>query len=1044
MSNSAALEVLVAAVKDRLDAYAQSDPGPVLDPQAAIDARELLIRTVAARHGLQFDATSLVAWLHWNRSQEVPEDQGKDEAYIAAMLFAFIGQEHPGAVPEDLREHLATLGKYYGTEVQVITGVAFHLKQLATRDHDSFPLEQAIDLLSAAAAASDEAGRVEYLSDLGAMRFSLFTHSKQARDLDVAIGTFRKALAAAKDDEHRATILSNLGFAFFTRFERTAAAQDLDEAIRIGRKGVDICTDDHPRRATIYSNLARALNRRFELKAGGQDLDDVIRARRNAIAALEDHDAESLSDLGRALHWRFEYHGHQQDLDDAIQYLQEAVAAIDANEAHQGYYLTNLAVALHSRFNRTKDGSDLDDAIRVSSRAVAATPNSGIQRARYLANLSALLRVRYSRTRKQRDLAEAIQLGRDALTVTKPDDPAWPGYLTNLSGALRQRFKHSGDQNDLEEAIQLSRDAARVIGAHHRDHAEVMSDLAHALANRFERTRNAADLDEAVAAWALATGSPAAPVATRIDVALSWAETIARLIGPAAGVEAYTAAIELLSMMVWRGLSRRDRQLLLDTHANALACDAAACAIAAGRPDLAVELLEAGRGMYWSQILGTRTDLSDLEKVAPELAEELKSCRDVLERRTAASPGVDTAAADARTNAARRFDEVVAQVRDLRPTDTFPDPVNFMCPPPVAGLLPAVGQGPVAIINVSRWRCDALLLTHDGVTVIALPDLTNTEIAEEAIRYLEVLYEFERGRGGAAERLCLEMAITTTLEWLWDRVASPLLDAVGYRDTPTGQWPRLWWCPTGVLTLLPLHAAGYHDTLNTVLDRVVSSYTPSVRVLSHLRALPESTQAEKILIIALADTPGFGSLPGAELECELLTRRFSSGKTTVLRGADATRNKVLANLGRHRWLHASCHGVQDAYYPTNSGLLPHDWMTAGWVRVADLTNPHHAGGEFAFLSACKTAIGGIKNLDESLNLATAMHHAEWRHVIGTLWSVWDHSALAVAEGIYPELLKAGQLDARNAGRALHKTIRRLRDGNPHRPSIWAPFIHTGL
>ena len=78
----------------------------------------------------------------------------------------------------------------------------------------------------------------------------------------------------------------------------------------------------------------------------------------------------------------------------------------------------------------------------------------------------------------------------------------------------------------------------------------------------------------------------------------------------------------------------------------------------------------------------------------------------------------------------------------------------------------------------------------------------------------------------------LEATLSQVLEWLWDTVAEPVLAALGFDDAPEeGQpWPRLWWCPTGLLTLFPLHAAGYHGTADgharSVLDRVVSSYTP--------------------------------------------------------------------------------------------------------------------------------------------------------------------------------------------------------------------------
>src|SRR4029077_16542650 len=71
------------------------------------------------------------------------------------------------------------------------------------------------------------------------------------------------------------------------------------------------------------------------------------------------------------------------------------------------------------------------------------------------------------------------------------------------------------------------------------------------------------------------------------------------------------------------------------------------------------------------------------------------------------------------------------------------------------------------------------------------------------------------------------------LEWLWDVAARPSLEALGF-DTAVSDnnWPHVWWVPTGPLSHLPLHAAGrYEDCTETVLDRVMSSYSLSVKAL---------------------------------------------------------------------------------------------------------------------------------------------------------------------------------------------------------------------
>lgn len=76
------------------------------------------------------------------------------------------------------------------------------------------------------------------------------------------------------------------------------------------------------------------------------------------------------------------------------------------------------------------------------------------------------------------------------------------------------------------------------------------------------------------------------------------------------------------------------------------------------------------------------------------------------------------------------------------------------------------------------------------------------------------------------------------LEWLWDVAVSPVLDELGFIQVPDGEaWPRVWWVGSGLLGILPIHAAGYHDSplSKATLDRVISLYASSVKSLSYSR-----------------------------------------------------------------------------------------------------------------------------------------------------------------------------------------------------------------
>jgi hypothetical protein len=96
----------------------------------------------------------------------------------------------------------------------------------------------------------------------------------------------------------------------------------------------------------------------------------------------------------------------------------------------------------------------------------------------------------------------------------------------------------------------------------------------------------------------------------------------------------YTMAVKMLPVLAWRGIGRGDQHHLLESIAGSTARDGAASAVDATMPDVAVKLLDQGRGVLWSQLLETRTDLDALHDAHPVLAAALASCRARLDGST--------------------------------------------------------------------------------------------------------------------------------------------------------------------------------------------------------------------------------------------------------------------------------------------------------------------------------------------------------------------------------------------------------------------------
>jgi CHAT domain-containing protein len=175
-------------------------------------------------------------------------------------------------------------------------------------------------------------------------------------------------------------------------------------------------------------------------------------------------------------------------------------------------------------------------------------------------------------------------------------------------------------------------------------------------------------------------------------------------------------------------------------------------------------------------------------------------------------------------------------------------------------------------------------------------------------------------------------------------------------------------------------------------------------------------------------------LPGVAGEVELV-RRLLPG-AAVLAGPAATRERVLAALPRTGWVHFAGHGDQDMRDPSRGALRLYD----GPLPVAELAALRHTG-EFAYLSGCKTALGGADLPDEAITLAAALQYTGFRHVIATLWSVGDEHAAQVATDVYTMLAGGGRLDAGRSAAALHRAVRALRERAPL--SAWTPFVHLG-
>ncbi|GGQ21153.1 hypothetical protein BKA00_001143 [Actinomadura coerulea] len=1019
--------------------------------------------TVADLDGAVDRLTALLGSLHSDHA---------DRALFSLNLGgALLDRFERGGAPDDLdaatrhlRAALTEMPPGHPRRALVASEVSVALRRRfewtrSTRDLD-LAVEAAEQVL--AALRHGESHPLSRLASSYGLLHLRFERTGDASGLDEAVTEFARMVDATPGGPDRAGYSSSVSMALLARFERTDALPDLDESVRFGREAT--AHRDHPKFASHSADLGFALQARYQRTGSPADLDEAVSCFERAAAACPTGGLEWIvhtTDLGNVLRSRFEATGMSADLDDAVRLYRETLAADASGDWSRSLHLVNLGTALAVRSARTGDGADLEEAVRLNREALDLTPARHQRRARRLAVLGRVLGTRFERTGRPEDLDEAIRLFREALAVGGESAAERAATMSGLGTFLQLRSEERADAADFGEALRLHREALALTPADHRERVWRLGDLAAALEDQSRRSGDPSCREEALDAWGAAARLAEAPPSARIRAAWSAARRSAGA-RPSWAAELLAEAVELLPTVAPRELARGDQQHQLGGFAG-LAADAAALALADPavpvheRPARALRLLEAGRGVLLSQALEVRNDLTELARVAPGLTARFVCLRDRLDdvpspletaesaRTVSGREGVD------RRRLARELSAVMDEIRSLEGFG------SFALPPSVRELREQARHGPVVVLNVSPLRSDALLLTRDAITSLPLPGLTPDAVRDQVVSFHEALAVIASPGTAPDEKKKAEERLTGVLRWLWDAAAGPVLDALGYDGPPArGERPRLWWVPGGLMSLLPLHAAG-HPTDGPggrmVLDRVVSSHTPTLTALRHARRRthlqPAGTEA---LIVAMPTTPGLpghGRLGFVREEARMLADRLE-GATCLTEpepgshsDATPTLSTVIAHLADHPVVHFACHGITDAANPSRSRLLLHDHESAPLtVALLGSLNLHRA--RLAYLSACETAAtASIRLADEAVHVASAFQLTGYPHVIATLWAVNDMVAAGIADAFYATLTAGGPLDPAQAAYALHQAVRAVRDAHPTRPSLWAAHIHTG-
>ncbi|KAF5253658.1 hypothetical protein FANTH_1348 [Fusarium anthophilum] len=425
---------------------------------------------------------------------------------------------------------------------------------------------------------------------------------------------------------------------------------------------------------------------------------------------------------------------------------------------------------------------------------------------------------------------------------------------------------------------------------------------------------------------------------------------------------------------------------------------------------------------------------------------EYRKCRDLLTAATVPPFAISGIATSVIAHSTDRF-ELNKQLDALEDKirREVPGFANFQRPLSTDDLKNLANKGPIISFNVSYIRSDALIITKTDIKCISLPDLREGDLEKNAKLFLE---KPKITRGSLNTKYFRNTALLGILKWLWDVAVHPVLNAMGLHQSPAGKrLPRVWWTGSGLMALMPIHAAGDHtsEAAPSTFNFVIPSYTTTLRALAYARETKwkplRGADCEFAFIASPNKAKEDVELTVEESVHELSDVAQQNCQAKVLIGPGKV--ETLAVLEACNAVYFGCHGESMSAQPCQSFLkLGPD--AASHLTIQEIQGSRHQKAQLAYLSACSTANISARHLvDEVVHIAGAFSLLGFRQVVGTFWQAKNTAARVMAKRFYEELMIGDGEDEDCVARAYYVAVMELRATNVRDPLVWATFAHFG-
>ena len=642
------------------------------------------------------------------------------------------------------------------------------------------------------------------------------------------------------------------------------------------------------------------------------------------------------------------------------------------------------------------------------------------------------------------DIFDGIEYCRHVL-ASYPDTPLPITARPALGNLLFNAFLNTKEVQYLNAAISIARDNVNTTCLEEW-RSPALINLASYLSVRFELLGGDEDLNESMELHAMALNHGHGSVPRQFRILSQWAGNARTWRHPSVST-AYDRAMSLMQASLTFAPTletQHSRLAAIDDNFKALPLDYASYQIHIGRLDLAVETLEKGRSLLWSELRGLQISIDRLRLANSHLAEEFAAVNRDLETLTLAfSSNTNVGGGDGDIEGMDPFGHRVVRQQKLlddrekliSKIQALPGFEAFLKLPSFDTLHSVASHGPIVIINHCEWRSDIIVLCYNSPpSIISTPD----DFYDRA-KNLQGQLLGERKKGLESDEY--KEALRSVLRELCELVGRPVIKRLNELNIP--EQSRIWWCPTSVFCSLPLHAMGPissdADPPQYFLDLYIPSYIPSLSALfESRRSTSQNIGKPSILLVSQPDEKMLQGLK------EMKAVQAVNTQVKTLFSATATPTAVLARLQDHRFAHIICHGILEPGKPFEASFKLHQGKH---LRLLDVVRSQLPNAEFAFLSACHTAeLTDESTADEVLHLAAAMQFCGFRSVVGTMWAMADTDGWDMArnffDAVFSDEAQGVNHYERTAG-ALRDAVVRLRRKSGMTLERWVNYVHYG-